>query len=212
MPGTRSAVARSRRERRSGSPRPAALTITTASLLLGVYADVGQYAPGSWGLLPEAGTPWVVLAFLGGRLARRPAVGALAGAGFLLLGLATYAAWVHLAYGTALHNITTDGRGAWWAGLGLVLGCVGGWAGASTNGGSEGRRQLAWGCVVGAPVAEAMHLLATSAAPPVTIPVCLLGVGAALATFATRTVPRAGLLVSAAGWAIAGYAASLVLY
>jgi Family of unknown function (DUF6518) len=179
----------------------------------GLYADVGQYAPGFWGRLPEAGTPWVVLAFLGGRCARRRACGAPAGAALVLLGLATYVLWVHLAYGTSLYNIANDGRGAWWAFLGLVLGCASGLAGASTRGGREGRRQLAWGYVVGVPLAEAVHVLAARVEPhAAALAVCLLGTAVALAMSASRRVARGGLLMSAAGWAFAGLIGARVLY
>jgi len=99
--------------------------------LLGVYADVGQYAPGFWGSLPGLGTPWVVLAFVGGRFTPGRVLGLLAGAGLMLLGLSTYAAWVHLAYGTSLYNITSDGRATSWACVAIVLGGASGLAGFS---------------------------------------------------------------------------------
>lgn len=82
--------------------------------LLGAYADVGQYARGFWGTVPEAGTPWVLMAFLGGSLARRPLIAALAGAGLILVGLSAYVGLVHFAYATSLYNITTDGRASSW--------------------------------------------------------------------------------------------------
>lgn len=65
--------------------------LAAAAMLLGVYADVGAYAGGFWGTLPEMGTPWVLLAFAGGRMARRGAVtSALAGSCLILVGLASY--------------------------------------------------------------------------------------------------------------------------
>jgi hypothetical protein len=184
-----------------------------ASALLGVYADVGQYAPGFWGSLPGLGTPWVVLAFVGGRFTPGRVLGLLAGAGLMLLGLSTYAAWVHLAYGTSLYNITNDGRATSWACVAMVLGGASGLAGFSSSVGSQRQRLLAWGYLVGVPVAEAVHVLSTQAEPQAAaLALGLLGLSVAFATLASRRVAWSDLVMSATGWAFAGYVASLVLY
>lgn len=152
------------------------------------------------------------MAFVGGRYSRGRVLGLLAGAGLMLLGLSTYVAWVHLAYGTSLYNITNDGQATYWACLAMVLGGASGLAGSSTRVGSQRQRPLAWGYLVG-PTAEAVHLLSMQAEPrAAALALGLLGLGVALATLASRRVAWGHLVMSATVWAFAGYLASLVLY
>ena len=163
--------------------------------------------------MPEAGTPWVLMAFLGGRLARRPLCAAPAGAGLILVGLCAYVALVHFAYATSLYNITTDGRASSWGTLAVLFGSASGVVGFWTWGEPERLRQAAWGFAIGVPVAEAAHVLLTPDHPSaVGLALALVLTGAALVLVASRKVSWGGLLVAAAGWAAVGYTASLVVY
>ena len=140
--------------------------LAAAAVLLGVYADVGAYAGGLWGVLPEMGTPWVLLAFAGGRVARRGTVtSALAGSCIILLGLASYWAFMHLAYDVELYQYVGNGRGLSWSAMAVVLGTVAGLAGRSSAARTPRRAAAGWGFAVGVPLAEAARVLTSGDYP-----------------------------------------------
>ncbi len=165
--------------------------LAAAAVLLGVYADVGAYAGGFWGLLPEMGTPWVLLAFAGGRVAPRGAVtSALAGSCLILVGLASYWAFMHLAYDVELYQYVGNGRGLSWSTMAVVLGTVAGLAGRSSAARTPRRAAAGWGFAVGVPLAEAARVLTSGGFPNAdALAVVLMTTAAATTVVALREAP-----------------------
>lgn len=189
--------------------------LAVAAVLLGVYADLGQHVKGFWGRLPELGTPWMLLAFAGGRtVARRPAVAALVG--FLLIfgGLTSYGLFVHVVHGTELHNVVLGGRAGYWAALAAILGPAAGLAGSGSVSRRALRRTASWGFAVGVPLAELLRVVRSDGyldLPGVTA--CLVVLTSLTAIAAVREVRPAPLAASTAVWGVIGYLlARLLLY
>ena len=178
-----------------------------AAMLLGVYADLGQYAAGFWGRLPELGAPWLLLAFAGGRVANR-STAAAALTGFLLVfgGLVSYGLFVHAAHGTQLHNVVFGGRAFYWAAVAAALGPAAGVAGAgSTSRRHETRRSVAWGFAVAVPLVECARVFASDYLDLRGVIVVLLALSAGAAVVALREVRLLPLLAASAAWTALGY-------
>lgn len=127
-------------------------SVLLAAVALGIWADEGQRAPGFAGYLPELGTPWLVLAFAAGRSIPRWArwLAPVAAAASILLGLASYALFVHRHYGVAYEQVSGGDLGYWtWLGLG-----VGALAGMLAFASRTGAAPLAWAALAAVPVAE----------------------------------------------------------
>lgn len=179
-----------------------------AAVVLGVYADLGQHAAGFWGRLPELGSPWVLLAFAGGRTVRRPAAAA-ASIGFLLIvvGLATYGLFVHAAYGTQLRNVVLGGGAFYWGAVAAVLGPAAGVAGA----GSTARRRAtlraaAWGFAVAVPLVEYGRISASAYLDLRGVVIALVALSGITALTAMREVHLLPLLAFTGVWTGMGYA------
>jgi hypothetical protein len=107
------------------------LVLVLCSVGLGIYADEGQNVYGPLGWLPELGTPWVLIAFAGGRLwSRHLVASAIAGPALISIGLWSYWLYMEVAHGTPVYNMTNDGRGIYWLGLGCALGLAAALSGA----------------------------------------------------------------------------------
>jgi hypothetical protein len=187
--------------------------LTVASLLLGVYADVGGYAAGVWGVVPELGTPWVLLAFAGGRVARRRVVTAAAsGSLLILLGLATYWAFVHLAYGVELYQYVGNGRGLFWGALAIALGSAAGLAGRASTAPVRWRAAAGWGFAVGVAVAEGAHMLSWAGySDSDALAAVLLTAAAATTGVALRDARLWPLALSSLAWSALGLSAYVVV-
>lgn len=193
----------------------AVAALCAAPLLLGVYADVGQYADGFWGKLPELGTPWLLVAFAGGRVVeRRPLVAAGTGLALILGGLAVYGLFVHLVHGTELYNVVMGGRASYWAVTAAVLGPVAGLAGAWSRLRRPLLRSIGWGFAVAVPLAELgrIVLLAQGYLHDPGLAISLVLLASAVALAALKEVWSPGLVTAAVAWAGVGYAASRLIH
>jgi len=182
-------------------------------MLLGVYADVGSYAGGFWRTLPEMGTPWVLLAFAGGRVARRRGfTSALTGSCLILVGLVSYWAFMHLAYDVELYQYVGNGRGLSWSAMAVVLGTVAGLAGRSSAARPPWRSAAAWGFAVGVPLAEAVHVLISGGFPHTESLALVLTTTAAATTAVALRESRPGpLALASLAWCTLGLAAYLLV-
>jgi hypothetical protein len=141
------------------APRPwRAVGLTVAAVLLGVYADVGAYASGFSRLVPELGSPWVLLAFAGGRAAHGRVASGVAGSVLILLGLVSYWLFMRLAYDVELYQYVGNGRGFHWVSLGVVLGVLAGLMGRVSTSTRSLPRWAGWGFAVGTPLAETLRV------------------------------------------------------
>jgi hypothetical protein len=178
-----------------------------------VYADVGAYADGFWGMLPEMGTPWVLLAFAGGRVAPSGAVTSVfAGSCLILLGLVSYWAFMHLAYDVELYQYVGNGRGLSWCVMAAVLGTVAGLAGRSSAAHTPWRSATGWGFAVGVPFAEAAGVLSSGGFPNTeALALVLLTAAAATTAVALREAPPWPLALASLTWSTLGLTAYLVV-
>jgi hypothetical protein len=172
-----------------------AVCLVVAAVLLGVYADVGSYAPGFLRMLPELGAPWVLLAFAGGRAAHRWVASAVAGPGLILVGLGSYWLFMRVAYDVELYQYVGNGRGLHWVSLGIVLGVAAGLMGRASTSTRWLLRWGGWGFAVGVPLVEAHSVLLRSWYPrPGPLAGVLLATAAGVALLAwrkTRSAPTA---------------------
>jgi hypothetical protein len=136
------------------------LALVVAAVALGVYADVGQRASGVLELLPQLGTPWLLVGFAGGLIwSRRPGVGVLLGPVLIATGLVSYFVFMHLAHGVNYYNLLNDGRGVYWFGLAAGLGLVAAAAGATAGGRHRTARLAAWAFPPAVALSEARWVL-----------------------------------------------------
>ncbi len=189
------------------------VVLVVAAALLGVYADVGQYAGGFWGRLPELGAPWVLLGFAGGRLALRPPLVA-AGAGLLLIlgGLVSYALFVNVVHDVRLYNVVQSGGAYYWAAWAGIMGPLAGLAGAWSRARRPLLRLAGWAFAVGVPLAECARVLASDYLDQRGVIVSLLVLSAAVASVALREVRLLPLAVAAGAWVSVGFATLLLLH
>jgi hypothetical protein len=194
----------------SWSPLVGSLVLVLCSVGLGIYADEGQNVDGPLGWLPELGTPWVLIAFVGGRLwSRHLVAAALAGPALISLGLWSYWLYMEVAHGTPIYNMTNDGRGIYWLGLGCALGLAAALSGAFSR---RGRlRSVAWALVIAVPLAEGTVALNTMFGPPLAIPFGLFAVAVALFCRSLSEASWQLTLVAAALWTVCGVAAAGLL-
>jgi hypothetical protein len=186
--------------------------LAAAAALLGVYADVGAYASGFWGTLPEMGTPWVLLAFAGGRVATGAVTSAVVGSCLILLGLATYWAFMHLAYDVALYQYVGNGRGLSWSTMAVVLGTAAGLAGRLSGARAPLRAAVGWGFAVGVPLAEAARVLLPDGYPdPEALALVLMTTSVATTVVALRQARPWPLALASLAWSTLGLTAYLVL-
>ena len=191
----------------SRSPLAFSLVLVLCSVGLGIYADEGQNVDGPLGWLPELGTPWVLIAFAGGRLwSRHLVAAALAGPTLISLGLWSYWLYMEVAHGTPIYNMTNDGRGIYWVGLGCALGLAAGLGGAFSR---RGRlRSVAWALAIAVPLAEGIVAWNKMFGPPLSIPLALFAVAAALLGRSLSEASWQLTLVATALWTVCGVAAA----
>ncbi len=190
------------------------MVVAAAAVSLGVYADVGQRAPGALGALPELGTPWLLLAFAGGALCPRPRLlGSSCGAAVLLAGLTSYFVFVAVVHDVGYYNLTNDGRGTWWFGLAAVLGAGTGAVGTLTAHPDERLRTASWALLPALAAAEAERVVAGRIGPhpeQLAAVVVLSAVGLfAYAVLRTRRSLRT--LAATVAWAAVGLVAAAVV-
>ena len=164
-------------------------------------------------MLPEMGTPWVLLAFAGGRAAHRGAVtSAAAGSSLILLGLASYWAFMHLAYDVELYQYVGNGRGLSWSMMAIVLGTVAGLAGRSSAARTPRRVAAGWGFAVGVPLAEAVHVLTPGGFPnPEPLALVLVTTASATTAVSLREARPMPLALASLAWSTLGVTAYLLV-
>lgn len=190
-----------------------ALLLVLVAVLLGIYADVGQYAGGFWGLLPELGAPWVLLAFASGRVAnRRPLVAAGSGLLLILGGLVSYALFVHVVHEVRLYNVVRSGGAYYWAAWAALLGPLAGLAGSWSVAGRSTLRPAGWAFAVGVPLAECVRVSASDYLDARGVIASLLVLAAVVALFALREVRLLPLTAAVGAWVGVGLATLLLLH
>jgi hypothetical protein len=99
-------------------------------VMIGLLGQAGEKVPGAPAYITALGAPWMLLAFALGALARKPLLGALAGAAALVIGTeAYYLAQIALTDGRTIFYATAMGIG-WGAAsavAGAIAGAIGGW-------------------------------------------------------------------------------------
>lgn len=157
-----------------------------AAVGLGIYADRGHLLDAPLDLVTQLGLPWLVLAFVGGRLMRRRLVpGAMAGVALIVVGLGSYVVWKVGIYGAYSVGELRYG-GASWLILAGVLGSVFGIAGALTNRDGRWLRAWGWGALVAVAIVESIAVLIwfpASHAVPIGVVEMLVGILIALVAF-----------------------------
>jgi hypothetical protein len=124
-----------------------------AAVGLGIYADVGEYAPGVLNTVPLYAFPWVLLAVLWGVAARERAIAAVAGSAGIICGLVSWVVYKRIAYGqSSVAGFLRDELWHWLA-LALLVGSVFGFAGALLSA-SSAMREVGWGLVAAAGFVE----------------------------------------------------------
>lgn len=124
-----------------------------AAVLLGVYAEIGLYAPDPWGVLPEYGLPWVAIAMLWGRAVGRPSMAWLAGIIGIGVGIGTWFGFKVLVYGWFSVDYFLRHDLGYWSALAVIVGLFGGLAGSWVS--AVGwRHEAGWALLVSAAIAE----------------------------------------------------------
>lgn len=195
------------------APWLASVAMLLLAVLLGVYADVGQRVTGVLGTVPALGTPWLLLAFVGGLIwAPRSVVAALSGPVLIVLGLCSYWTFVEVVHGTPTYNMTNDGRGLFWLVAATVLGAAGSVAGAVAGSQRRSLRPVGWGFAVAVPLAEAVRVIFFGLSPePPILAVCLVLAAALLLTASARVCAWWLTVFVALGYAAVGAAAATLL-
>jgi hypothetical protein len=216
MDGTRAAVsgvaAPTVRHRLVGGP-VMLLAVLPAAVGIGVWSDQGQRISGFGGHLPELGTPWVVLAFVAARLIPRRTRWAspVAAICVIVVGLCSYAVYMHVRYGLSYHNVS-GGRMHHWFALGLVAGALAGILGWLSY---SHLAVVAWAVLAAVPLAEIRLAEGWSIDDQSFFAVAGLLVAASmlLIVWGVLTMRRAPLvlaLVTAVAWAV-GWALAVAL-
>jgi len=183
-------------------PWAATSLVAVAAVALGVFADEGQRLPGWWAEVPELGSPWILLAFVGARVWHQSPFRSIL-VGFLspLIALGTYFLYVHVQYDVSMYNLLNDGRGAFWFGVAISAGLFAAIAGTLSRVDSVGLRSGAWGAVTALPVAEIEFVAEMGRQHFAELRWLLLAMSIATALFALRQKP-------AHWWFLAGFVAA----
>jgi hypothetical protein len=207
-------------EARSGDSRRATpgswIPPIAGSVLLGVFADLGERAPDPWASVPQLGLPWLVLAVAWGHAARRSVASSLAGIVGIMATLGVWTAYKAMAYGgnSVDHFLRYDSHR--WLLLGVVVGSAAGLAGGWLHA-SDWRLPTAWGLVVATGFAEGGSLLFLMARdggnhPAEPIAVAEIAIGAGLFVLALRRCAARALLPAVVVWTAVGFLGGLVVF
>jgi hypothetical protein len=179
--------------------------ILLMAVALGIYADEGQRLDGTWGLLPELGTPWVLLGFAAARTwAPRRLASLVAGVATGVIGLAAYVQYVSTRHGVDHYNVLNDGRGWTWLLMALVVGTVAASAALLSAAEPPVLRATGWGFPVGVPLAETRVVLERGGPDPTGAIVVLVVLAAAVSVAALRRSDPWRTLAAAGVWTAAG--------
>lgn len=124
-----------------------------AAVLLGVLAEVAVSGP-TTRIWTTVGTPWLLLAFAGGRRTAGALGAAAYGAGLVLLGFVTYYAWLLLVTGLPWESVRHHHHIFGWLVVGAVAGAVCGLVGVLSRDPRSAVRTAAWAFVVAIPLVD----------------------------------------------------------
>ncbi|MBA2955500.1 hypothetical protein GON03_14285 [Nocardioides sp. MAH-18] len=156
-----------------------------AAVLLGVLAEIAVRGATSQ-IWTTVGTPWLLLAFAAGRRTARPLGAAAWGAGLVLLGFATYYAWLLLVQGMPWTEVRDRHHALGWLALGAVAGAACGLVGVLSRHPRPAIRTAAWSLVVAIPLVDLVVWVRGAQEGRLLVVVGLGLVAAALFTWALR--------------------------
>lgn len=186
-----------------------------AALGLGIFADIGERLPDPWGAIPQLGLPWVALAALWGFAAGGSIAGGCSGLAGIALGLGTYTLYKDAAYGSSSVDGFLHDDLRYWVLIALIVGPLCGVAGAWTRR-TDLHREVAWGLLVAAALAEGGSLLVLLHEHPGDHPVrwvAVTDVALGAAVFAAAAGRRwRWLLCFTTCWLVPGFLGGLVVY